>query len=71
MPDAYIIEVEGRTAGIVARDSRDDAFGFFAAVHTFDALEGQRFADPLAAETAARRIVRQGPARRPTEPGSQ
>jgi hypothetical protein len=71
MPDAYIIEVGGRTAGIVARDSRDDAFNFFAAARAFDSMEGQRFPDPLAAETAARRIVRHGPTRRHTESGSQ
>jgi len=67
MRDAYVIEVEGRTAGIVARDSRDGAFNFFAAMRAFDALEGQSFPDPSAAETAARRIMKQGPSRRPAE----
>ncbi len=70
MPDAYIIEVSGRTAGIVARDSRDDAFNFFAAARDFDSLEGQRFPDPSAAESAARRIVRHRPMRRRDSTGS-
>ncbi len=29
MPDAYVIEVSGRTAGIVARDSHNNSFNFF------------------------------------------
>ena len=29
MPDAYVIEVGGRTAGIVARDSNSRIFNFF------------------------------------------
>lgn len=67
MPDAYIIEVGGRTAGIVARDSREDAFNFYAAARMFEAMEGQSFVDPVAAETAARHLVRHGSvARRPT-----
>lgn len=59
MPDAYVIEVEGRTAGIVARDSRDAQFNFFAASRAFDSLEAQSFADPFAAEQAARHLARQ------------
>jgi hypothetical protein len=31
MPDAYVIEVFGRTAGIVARDSQSNSFNFFSA----------------------------------------
>jgi hypothetical protein len=42
MPDAYVIEISGRTAGIVARDSRDLSFNFFAATNSFNAMEGQR-----------------------------
>jgi len=64
MPDAYVIEVEGRTAGIVARDSRDDQFNFFAASRAFDVLEARSFADPLAAEQAARHLARQKASRR-------
>lgn len=65
MPDAYVIEVEGRTAGIVARDSEDHRFNFFAAAQPFNALEGQTFANPLAAEEAARHLAKHGSPRRP------
>lgn len=60
MPDAYVIQVSGRTAGIVARDSRSRSFNFFSAAATFNAMEGQRFSDPLAAERAARLLVKNG-----------
>lgn len=60
MPDAYVIEVSGRTAGIVARDARDHSFNFFAATNSFNAMEGQRFSDPLAAERAARHLAKFG-----------
>ena len=52
MPDAYVIEVSGRTAGIVARDSQNNSFNFYSALPRFKAIEGQRFSDPLAAERA-------------------
>jgi hypothetical protein len=60
MPDAYIIQVSGRTVGIVTRDGRDLAFNFFAASHVFDAMEGHSFADPLAAERMARHLAKHG-----------
>ncbi len=60
MADAYVIEVAGHTAGIVARDHRREAFTFFASHHIFHALEGRRFADPSAATRAARTLVEQG-----------
>jgi hypothetical protein len=60
MPDAYVIEVFGRTAGIVARDSHSNSFNFFSAVPRFNAIEGQHFSDPLAAERAARMLVKHG-----------
>jgi hypothetical protein len=68
MPDAYVIEVGGRTAGIVARDSRDDAFNFYAAGRKFEAMEGQSFIDPVAAESAARHLARHGSWSRRPEP---
>jgi hypothetical protein len=43
MPDTYVIEVSGRTAGIVARDSQTNSFNFFSAAPRFNAIEGQRF----------------------------
>jgi hypothetical protein len=60
MPDAYIIEVCGRTAGIVARDSQSHSFNFFSAARPFNIMEGQRFSDPLAAERVARMIAKHG-----------
>ena len=60
MPDAYVIQVSGRTAGIVARDGHDLAFNFFAASHAFKAMEGHSFADPLAAERTARHLAKHG-----------
>ena len=30
MPDAYVIEVSGRTAGIVARDPQNNSFNFYS-----------------------------------------
>ncbi len=60
MPDAYVIEVFGRTAGIVARDSQSNSFNFFSAAPRFNAIEGQHFSDPLAAERAARMLAQYG-----------
>ena len=60
MTDAYIIEVCGRTAGIVARDSQSNSFNFFSAAPRFNAIEGQRFSDPLEAERAARMLAKYG-----------
>ena len=55
--DNYIIEITPKSvrgtiqAGIVVRDGQ--GFRFFAATHAFDALEGQLFRNPKAAEHAA------------------
>jgi hypothetical protein len=60
MSDAYVIEVSGSTAGIVARDSPNSSFNFYSAVPRFNSIEGQRFSDPLAAERAARMLAKHG-----------
>lgn len=60
MPDAYVIQVSGHTAGIVARDGRDHCFNFFAASQDFNLMEGRSFADPLTAERAARYLAKHG-----------
>jgi hypothetical protein len=60
MPDAYVIEISGRTAGIVTRDGQNLSFDFFAASQSFQAMEGQIFSDPLAAERAARHLLKHG-----------
>ena len=53
MSNAYVIEVGGETAGIVARDGL--GFRFYAATPTFDGLDGRLFTAPGDAERAARR----------------
>jgi len=70
MSDAYVVEVFGRTAGIVVRDPLAEAFYFYAATQAFSALEGQEFREPHAAEHAARQIVTQPkrPTRRKPKP---
>jgi hypothetical protein len=69
VPDSYVIEVSGRIAGIVARDSQNNSFNFYSAVPRFNAIEGRRFSEPLAAERAVRMLVKHGslPRRRETE----
>jgi hypothetical protein len=57
MSDAFVVEVGGQTAGIVVRDSTAETFSFFAATRRFNALEGLQFAEPYAAERAARQLV--------------
>jgi hypothetical protein len=72
MPDAYVIQIGGRTAGIVARDGLDLRFNFFAASHDFSALECRSFPDPLTAERAgapSREIWKStAPSREPDDP---
>lgn len=63
MADAYVIEVDGRSAGIVARDHHHEAFTFFAAHRAFHPLEGKRFAAPSAATKAARQLIVRGKTR--------
>jgi hypothetical protein len=60
MPDAYVIEVEGRTVGIVAREPGQDGFKFFSSSNDFNVMDGDHFADPGVAERAARHLVRHG-----------
>jgi len=55
MPDACVIEVRSRTAGIVVRDG--SGYCFFAAHGDFHALERQSFDSLLAAHAAAARCA--------------
>ncbi len=57
MSDAYVVQVGGQTAGIVVRDTAAETFSFFAATHRFNSLEGQQYAEPYAAERAARQLI--------------
>jgi hypothetical protein len=56
MTKAFIIEIESRTAGLVAKDER--GYCFFSAERVFDSLEGQRFRSARDAERAARAVLR-------------
>jgi hypothetical protein len=60
MSDAYVIQVSGFTAGIVTRETEGCGFNFFSAAPRFNAMEGQHFSDPLAAERAARKLAGYG-----------
>ena len=57
MTDAYVVEVSGRTAFIVVRDSIAEAFYFFAAARALSSLEGRQFREFHAAEHAARQML--------------
>jgi hypothetical protein len=57
MTQAYIIEIESLTAGIVARDER--GYRFFSSDRTFDGLEGREFRSARDAERAARTLLQQ------------
>jgi hypothetical protein len=57
MPQAYIIEIESRTAGIVARD--EQGYRVFSSDRTFDGLEGREFRSAPDAERAARTLLQQ------------
>jgi hypothetical protein len=67
MSDAYVVQVAGQTAGIVVRDRGSETFSFFAATHRFNALEGQQFNEPFAAERAARQLIASRTSPRPVE----
>ena len=60
MSDAYVIQVAGRTAGIVTRDRLGHSYNFFSAAKRFDVMEGHQFSDPLEAERAARKLAEHG-----------
>ena len=60
MSDAFVIQVAGRTAGIVTRDRLGHSYNFFSAAPRFDVMEGRQFSDPLEAERAARKLAEHG-----------
>jgi hypothetical protein len=64
--NAYVIEVRGQTAGIVARDGQ--GFRFHASAHRFNALDGRRFRTPREAEKAALKLIDPALRRRPPLP---
>lgn len=54
---AYVIEIGETQAGLVSRRGDERYFTFIAASSAFNAIEGQRFASPSAAELAARQLA--------------
>jgi hypothetical protein len=54
MSNAYIIEIESHTAGIVTKGER--SYRFFASDRIFDSLEGRDFRSARDAERAARAV---------------
>ncbi len=54
---AYVIEIGETQAGLINRRGDERFFTFIAANAAFDALEGHRFATPIAAERAARQLA--------------
>ena len=57
MPQAYIIEVESRTAGIVAKDER--GYRFYSSDRIFDRLEGRQFRSARDVERAASALLQE------------
>ena len=55
MFDNYLIEVSGKPAGIIARDTH--GFRFHASENAFNDLNGHIFPDPQTAERAARKLL--------------
>jgi hypothetical protein len=53
--DAYVIEVDSATAGLVVRAHDRAGFRFFASAPAFARLDGLTFRSPQDAERAARR----------------
>jgi hypothetical protein len=58
MSEAYSIEVAEEQIGIVMRQAGETLFRFHSAIRAYQALDGQCFAQPEAAERAARRHAR-------------
>lgn len=58
MFDNYIIEIDDKAAGILVKS--DHVFAFHALEHSCRELEGMLFPDAIAAERAARKVVKRG-----------
>jgi len=56
MTHAFVIQIAGRTAGIVAGDPADHACHFFASSPAYRVLEGVAFQEPEQAERAAWKV---------------
>lgn len=57
MSDAYVIEVNRKTVGLIVRLPEPEiGYRFFASVHALNGLEGHIFGGPYEAERAARNV---------------
>ncbi|MCO5090446.1 hypothetical protein [Bosea sp. (in: a-proteobacteria)] len=54
---AYVIELGEAQIGLVNRRADERDFTFVSACAAFRSLDGRRFATPIAAEAAARRLA--------------
>jgi hypothetical protein len=62
MFDAYVIEVQGNTAGLIVRGPNEgDLYRFLPSSHAFNSLEALLFSSPLHAAKAAQDIARERP----------
>jgi len=53
MSKSYVIEVGDDQAGVIIREEGESEYRFHAALRSYQALEGRRFANALLAERAA------------------
>lgn len=53
MSKSYVIEVGDDQAGVIIREDGESDYRFHAALRSYHALEGRRFANALLAENAA------------------
>ena len=63
MSEGYTIDADNETVGIVVRYEGERGFRFHSASKTFDAIDGQVFVNPAAAQRAAREFARARTAR--------
>lgn len=59
MSDVYLIEVNGRAVGLVARDRENEAYRFHAAEAAMFVLDGRMFRTPTEAQDAAARALKE------------
>jgi hypothetical protein len=53
MSKSYVIEVGDDQAGVIIREDGETEYRFHAALQSYNALDGRRFANALLAERAA------------------
>jgi hypothetical protein len=62
MSDAYVIEIQGHTVGIIVKEHiNNSTYKFLSALNGFSSLDGREFAGPFQAEIAAKKLWRDKP----------